>query len=386
MTERLYYSDCYLTSFHARVIAAAENGRRVYLDRTAFYPTSGGQPFDVGTLGGARVVEVVDEEERVAHVLDAPLAAAGEVEAHVDWTRRFDHMQQHTGQHLLSAVFEELYGLRTLSFHMGAETSTIDIAAAELEAAQAARVEDRCAELIGQALPVWIGFEHATEAEGLRKESKREGTLRIVSIEGIDRSACGGTHVRSTAEIGPLFLRKLEKVRGNVRVEFVCGGRGLKRARSDYHTLTEIGHILSASFDRAPEMIAAQAERVKMLEKTAQRLATELAIREGQDLHARTAPGPDGIRRARLEGAIDEAMRARAQAFVKAGKAVFLAMSLDPPSVLMAASADSGVNAGARVKALVTAQGGRGGGNAALAQGSVPSAEALNTVVLELEG
>jgi alanyl-tRNA synthetase len=388
MTDRLYYSDCYLAAFRARVVAVEDEGRRVYLDRTAFYPTSGGQPFDLGTLGGARIAEIVDEEDRVAHVLESPLAGGNsdsrEIDAQVDWTRRYDHMQQHTGQHLLSAVFEELYRMRTVSFHLGAETSAIDLATPALEASQAARVEERCAHVVAEARPVRIAFEDASEAEGLRKESQRSGTLRIVSIEGIDRSACGGTHVRSTAEIGPLFLRKLEKVRGNVRVEFVCGGRALTHARRDYRTLAEIGRTLSAPFERAPEMIAAQAERIKALEKTSQRLATELAVREGRELHAAASAGADGIRRTRQDGPIDEAMRVRAQAFANGGKAVFLAVCFDPPSVLLAASTDSGVNAGALVKAAVTASGGRGGGNAMLAQGSVPSREALDAVVRQM--
>src|SRR5580658_6067199 len=147
MTERLYYSDCYLREFRARVTASEDLGRRVYLDRTAFYPSSGGQPFDVGTLGGVAVLDVIDEDERVIHVLEKPLAP-GDVKGSVDWTRRFDHMQQHTGQHLLSAVFEELFGISTVSFHMGAEVSTIDVSAASLDPARIERVEERCAEIV----------------------------------------------------------------------------------------------------------------------------------------------------------------------------------------------------------------------------------------------
>src|SRR5579862_7928240 len=132
MTERLYYNDCYVREFHGRVIDSADDGRRVYLDRTAFYPTSGGQPFDLGTLGGVAIHEVVDEEARVAHVLKSRLEAA-ETRGAIDWERRYDHMQQHTGQHLLSAVLHELFDIPTLSFHMGAVTSTIDIGAEKLD-------------------------------------------------------------------------------------------------------------------------------------------------------------------------------------------------------------------------------------------------------------
>ena len=382
MTERLYYNDCYLQEFQARVVEVSDDGRRVLLDRTAFYPTSGGQPFDLGELGGVAVVEVVDEEDRVVHVLDAPVAL-GDVTAKIDWTRRFDHMQQHTGQHLLSAVFEDLFGIGTVSFHMGSETSTIDVSAAALDLKQVERVEERCAEIVAEARPVLITFEDASADLGLRKASERTGTLRIVSIDGLDRSACGGTHLRSTAEIGTLQIRKLEKIRATTRVEFVCGLRALRAVRGDFCLLSEISRTLSTPFEDAPALITAQIEKAKTLEKTCLRLSTELAKREGGELHAATAPGEDGIRRVTQNGSIDDAVRARAQAFVAGGKAVFLAVSEDPPSILLAASADSGVHAGNRVKEAVSAVGGRGGGNQALAQGSVPAA-ALKDVVASL--
>ena len=383
MTERLYYSDCYLREFRARVVAAEDAGKRVYLDRTAFYPTSGGQPFDLGTLGGVAVLDVADEEDRIAHRLASPLAS-DEVAGSIDWERRFDHMQQHTGQHLLSAVFEELHGMPTVSFHLGAETSTIDLRAPDLALEQAERVEDRCAEIVSQARPVLIAYENSETVVGLRKESQRGGMLRIVTIEGLDRSACGGTHVRSTAEVGPILIRKLDKIRGNARVEFVCGRRALQLARADYRTLASIARTLSAPIDRTPELIEAQAQRVKSLEKTCQRLGVELAARQGQELHAATPPQESGLRRVTQQGAIDDAMRARAQAFAAMGQAVFLAVSTDPPSVLLAASPDSGIHAGERVQAAVTAVGGRGGGNASLAQGSVPSAQSLEKIAAAL--
>ena len=379
MTERLYYSDCYLREFRARVVAIEEGGKRVYLDRTAFYPTSGGQPFDLGTLGGVAVLEVADEEERIAHTLASPLASE-EVEGSIEWKRRYDHMQQHTGQHLLSAVFEELFGMPTVSFHLGAETATIDLAAPALAQEQVERVEDRCAALVAEARPVVIGYEDAGMASGLRKESQRIGMLRIVSIEGLDRSACGGTHVRSTAEVGPIFIRKLDKLRGNVRVEFVCGLRAVRQARADYRMLASIARSLSAPLDRVPELISVQAERAKSLEKTSQRLAVELAAREGRELHAAAEVDARGLHTLTQRGAIDDAMRTRAQAFTSMGKAIFLALSADPPSVLLAASSDSGVNAGERMKAALATVGGRGGGNPSIAQGSVPSVEALDTI------
>jgi alanyl-tRNA synthetase len=381
-TERLYYNDCYLREFQARVVEVADDGRRVWLDRTAFYPSSGGQPFDMGTLGGVAVRDVVDDGQRVAHVVETPVAL-GEVAGEVDWARRFDHMQQHTGQHLLSAVFEELFGIGTVSFHMGSAVSTIDVSAESLDARKIERVEERCAEIVAEARPVHITFEDALADLGLRKASERTGMLRIISIDGLDRSACGGTHVRSTAEIGAIEIRKLEKIRATMRVEFVCGLRAVRAARTDFRLLSEISRTLSTPFEDIPELITAQIEKAKGLEKTCVRLSAELAKREGGELHAATVPGEDGIRRVEQRGPIDDAVRTRAQAFIAGGKAVFLAVSEDPASVLLAASADSGVHAGNRVKEAVSAAGGRGGGNQTLGQGSVP-AGALKEVVAAL--
>ncbi len=270
---------------------------------------------------------------------------------------------------------------------MGAEVCTIDVAAAALTPTQMEQAENRCAEIVGEARPLAITFEDAASDLGLRKESQRTGTLRVVAIEGIDRSACGGTHVRTTAEIGPVLIRKTEKIRGNTRLEFVCGLRALGHARTDFRTLQELSRQLSAPASEAPGLVSAQLERIKTLEKANQRLASDLAQREGRELWAAATPDAQGIRSAveRIEkGAIDDAVRTRAQAFVAQGRAVFLAVSKDPPSLLLAASADSGVHAGDRIKTAVTAAGGRGGGNQALAQGSLPATADLDAITSSL--
>jgi alanyl-tRNA synthetase len=380
VTERLYYTDCYLREFRARIVELADDGRRAYLDRTAFYPTSGGQPFDLGTLGGVAVREVVDEEDRVAHVLESRLEAA-ETQGAIDWERRYDHMQQHTGQHLLSAVLHELFDIPTLSFHMGAVTSTIDIVAQKLDPKRIERIEERCAGIVAEARPVTITFEEAAPDLALRKASERTGTLRIVSIDALDRSACGGTHVRSTSEVGPIFLRKLDRIHGNVRIEFVCGWRALRLARADFRTLSEISRGLSAPFEDTPALVSAQIDRVKNLEKSCQHLASQAAQHEGRELYASAAPDARGIRRVVQRGIIDDAMRARAQAFAQGSMAVFIAVCTDPPSILLAVSSDSGIHAGELLKSAVAAEGGRGGGNRVLAQGSVATVAALEPAV-----
>jgi alanyl-tRNA synthetase len=378
MTERLYYRDSYLTEFRARVVdvspdAASPDRQRVYLDRTAFYPTSGGQPFDTGELGGLQVVEVTDEGDRIAHVLADTLAKT-EVDGRIDRERRFDHMQQHTGQHVLSAVLIELFEAPTVSFHLGVEACTIDVAGA-LEPEQLREAERRANQIVFENRPVTVSFQDSSEDLGLRKPTEREGLVRIVSIENLDRSACGGTHVRATGEIGPILLRKLDRIRGNLRIEFLCGGRAVVRARADFDALSKIARVFSSPLDETPALVEAQREKLQESERTRRRLSTELAQASGRALHGETAPGPDGLRKVlrHFEGSLSEESRAEAQSFTATGSAIFLALTENPPSVLLAASKDSGVNCGEVLKRLLGPRGGRGGGNATLAQGSLPS-------------
>jgi alanyl-tRNA synthetase len=386
MTERLYYTDSYSTAFDASVVETGEEGLRVYLDRTAFYPSSGGQPNDLGTLNGIRVMDVVEEDERIAHVLEKPLQTRT-VSGCVDWARRFDHMQQHSGQHLLSAVFEALYGMKTVSFHLGAESSTIDLETPALSPAQVWAVEERTAQLVLECHPLSVDFEDASAAAGLRKATEREGTLRIVSIEGVDRSACGGTHVKSTGEIGPIQIRKLDKIRGNIRVEFLCGHRALRRARADFEALSLAAKLFSSPLDEVPEMVKSLQEQARDSDKVRRKLAVELAVRRGAELFVASAEEPSGLRRhvERVSaGGLGDEVRALAQGFTAAGRGVFVAACDNPPSIMLATSVESGVHAGNRLKELLSVHGGRGGGSAQMAQASLPSVDALNALLAAL--
>jgi len=384
MTERLYYTDARLTEFTARVVETA--GNRVYLDRTAFYPTSGGQLFDVGTLGGARVVDVVDEKERIAHILDGPaaFAAGDELEGRVDWTRRFDHMQQHTGQHLLSAVFEELFGHRTVSVHFGDDSSTLDLDAASLPRERALQAERHANEIVLENRPVTVTFEDAAKASGLRKAVDRTGEIRIVSIDGVDRSACGGTHVRGTGEIGPVAIRRVEKYKQGTRVEFLCGWRALDRARSDFDALSVTAAALTASIDEVPVLVAAQAGRVKDAEAEARKRGEELAKYQARERYDAAAPDASGLRRIVESAPSMDPLRAMAQAMGALPKAVYIGSVASPPGIVLAASADSGINAGELLKAALAANGGRGGGSPRIAQGTVADAAALERVLESL--
>jgi alanyl-tRNA synthetase len=386
MTNRLYYTDAYRTTFSASVVERSDDGLRVYLDETAFYPTSGGQPHDLGILGNVPVVDVVDEDDRIAHVLSSPLDTARvRLDGLIDWSRRYDHMQQHTGQHLLSAVFDDLFDAKTLSVHFGPEYSTLDVDAESISRSQLLAAEERANVLVAEARPVAVTFENAASASGLRKASDRAGTLRIVSIGDLDRSACGGTHVRSTGEIGPILLRSVEKVRKSTRIEFVCGTRAVRRARRDFESLTSIGASLSASLDDAAPLVAAQSDRLKDGDNARKKLEKELASYRARERYDAAQPDANGVRTIviRDAGSIDE-LRALAQAAFALPRVVVVGALVNPPSVLFASSEDSGVDAGRILKERLSAAGGRGGGSPRIAQGSVPDAAALDSIVASL--
>ena len=386
MTNRLYYTDAYRTTFSASVVDRSDDGLRIYLDETAFYPTSGGQPHDRGLLGSMTVVDVVDEEDRIAHVLSLPLdAARTRLDGLIDWNRRFDHMQQHTGQHLLSAVFEDLFGAKTLSVHFGPDYSTLDVDAESISRTQLVAGGERANAIVAEGRPVSVTFEDSAAASGLRKAPDRAGTLRIVSIAGIDRSACGGTHVRSTSEIGTVLLRSVEKVRKSTRIEFVCGLRAVRRARKDFESLAAIGASLSASLDDAAGLVAAQSERLKEGDNARKKLEKDLAVFRARERYDAATVDANGVRTivVRDAGSIDE-LRALAQAAFALPKVVVVGALNSPPSVLVAASEDSGVDAGKILKERLAAAGGRGGGSPRLAQGSVPDLAAVESVVASL--
>lgn len=382
-TTRLYYTDSYLTSFEAHVIEIADDGRRVYLDQTAFYPTSGGQAHDIGNLNGVRITDVIDEGDRIAHVLESPLEAT-HVAGEVEWERRFDHMQQHTGQHLLSAVLEDAYGFHTVSVHFGRDYSSLDLDVDSVSADQIVAAEARANLIIAENRPVSTTFEDAATATGLRKESERTGTLRIVSISELDRSACGGTHVRATGEIGGLLIRKVERVRKAARLEFVCGLRAVRRARADFEALTKIAGALSASLDDAAALVSAQAEQLRGAENERRKLERELAGHRAKALYDAASLDANNRRIVRHEAASMDELRSVAQAIVALPGAVLVGTVGDPPSLLFAAAEDTGVDAGRTLREIVTKLGGRGGGSPRVAQGTVPDKTRLAEAVASI--
>jgi alanyl-tRNA synthetase len=383
MTTRLYYKDAYLTDFDAKIVEIADGGRRIYLDRTALYPTSGGQPFDTGTLGGRRIVDVVDEESRIAHVVDVPLAqTSGAVEGHVDWERRFGNMQQHTGQHLLSAVLEDLFGWKTVSVHFGDTLSTLDVDTEVTPRDRLVRAEVQANRVIAENRAVTVTFEDAATAIGLRKPTDRAGEIRVVTIADLDRSACGGTHVRATGEIGGLALRRTEKVKQGTRIEFVCGLRAVARARADFEALSGIAQLVTSAVDDAPGVVESKLAAAQEGESARRRLAKELDVYRARERYEAAAPDPRGVRRIVEvvgEGTLDD-LRGLAHAVCALPRAAFVGGVRSAGQIVVGASKDAGLAAGPTLKGALAAHGGRGGGSPQMAQGAV-APDQLDSVV-----
>jgi len=407
VTERLYYRDSFLRSFPAHVIDIREASRaggvstwQIALDRTAFYPTSGGQPSDTGFLtatsrNGAILelpVEAVEEEEsqdgmgRIWHFTSKPLQTGTEVHGSIDWQRRFDHIQQHSGQHVLSAVFARELEAQTVSFHLGEAVSTIDLTPGAIAHHSLERVERIANEIIAEDRPVTIRTIERSEAEKLladgrlRKLPERESPIRLIEIADCDLNACGGTHVRSTGQIGSLLIRGTERVSRGLRVEFVCGLRAVTAARHDFGLLGRVAAALSVGRDDVPGAIerlqtdakASAKDRQKLREDLATYHATRLAIEQMIEDNLRL------IRRNFVDRDRDyvRLLASRVCATVPRTVALFVCEESDPARIFLACSRDMNLNCGEFLRAVLASHGLRGGGSADLAQGDAPKAEA----------
>jgi alanyl-tRNA synthetase len=376
MTDRLYYTDAYRREFEATVASCVPKDAHlaVTLSATAFYPSSGGQPHDLGTLGDRRVLDVVDDEASglVLHLLDGPLDPGAVVHGVIDWRRRFDHMQQHTGQHVLSAAFEAACQARTESFHLGTASATIDlhrlVSPGEIVAAEA-----DANRIVWEDREVRVRFASADEAVtmGLRKASERTGTLRLIDVTGYDLSACGGTHVARTGAIGIISVTAWEKFKGGTRVHFKCGARALGQLGEWRDAFAATGRVLSVSpLELAPAIERLQDEN-KTLGRTVRSLQSQLAVHVAASLTA-AAPRMNGriVVAEVLDGWDAPGLKAVAAAVVATpGACAAVFSSTQPALVVVARAPDVAVDASGVLKALVDRFGGKGGGKPDLAQG-----------------
>jgi alanyl-tRNA synthetase len=395
-TERLYYDDPHLTDFDARVLSVltgtVAHGDRtaVRLDRTAFYPTGGGQPTDTGTLGRARVVECAEDEESgdVLHFVEGEAPAVGAlVNCRVDWPRRLSHIQQHTGQHILSQAFLELHRAETRSFRMTSDAAEIDLDLQDPSDEKIERAADRANEIIWSDRPVRV--HHVTPEEAarlpLRKDSAREGSLRVIEIEGFDFSPCGGTHARRTGEVGLVAVRHWERAKGLTRVTFVAGTRALDDYRRANHAARAAAAPFSAARDEAPAAVARLLEEHKHALRRLREL-TELAARaEARDLYEEaadtslaTTDTPVVVARV-FENRDAEDLKQLALALARHPRALALLGSRDGATarLVFARAPDLPHDMNALLRTACALLEGRGGGRPDLAQGGGPRPERL---------
>ena len=375
MTDRLYYSDSYLTEFEARVAQGEQVGKffEVRLDRTAFYPTSGGQPHDLGSMEGHPVVEVVDGPDgTIIHRLQHRLPPTM-VRCQVHWPRRFDHMQQHTGQHILSQSFIRTASLATVGFHLSAGYSTIDLETAEVDLDAVRSAEDLANSIVYQNRSVTSQLVPPDEAAtlNLRKPSQREGILRVVSIRDFDVSACGGTHVRQTGEIGGIFINRVERVNRRTRVEFVCGVRSLHAYRRRLGDLDRIAKGLSVAPQDAPDRVEKQAQEMKTMRKRLKAKDEMLTGLLAQNLYDQ-APSKEGVRivKHQFEGEERPFLTLLAQRLLACGPCwVLLGNGGEQAQLLLARSESLPGDLRPVMKECSLMISGRGGGSPALVQG-----------------
>jgi len=398
MTDRLYYHDSFLYNFEAEVREIANSPRpALFLDRTVFYPTSGGQIFDTGLIETENekltVTEVADAEDgRIIHYLEAlpkEIKPGTRIRGQIDRTRRRDHMQQHTGQHVLSAAFVRLFNMPTVSFHMGDDYCSIDLDTPSMSKDQIEAAERLANEIILENRPVSIRFVTRDEAGklGLRKIPPAErDELRLIDIHDFDLSACGGTHVNQTGQIGCILLRKTEKVRQGWRVEFIAGQRAVATARRDYSTLTEAAGLSSSHIYDVPQQVRKSLEEIRSLRKQREQAQEELT--EAQAIALLSEIQEINGRKLVIRTFADRDMNSLkllAQRLTRQGPNVvaLLATTSPQPSLVFAQSPGLQHDMGALMKETMSKFGGRGGGSKDMAQGGLSSAEPIQSALTQ---
>jgi alanyl-tRNA synthetase len=404
MTDRLYYHDSFLYNFEAEVRSVVESPRpAVVLDRTAFYPTSGGQIHDTGWIVSdpnagtkLRVTEVADTEDgHVVHYLEAPLKdvqPGTRVRGEIDAARRRDHIQQHSAQHVLSAAFVRLFNMPTVSFHMADDYCSIDLQIGEVDTPALSKDQIESAErltneIIMENRSVEIRFVTRDEAEklGLRKLPPAErDQLRLIDIRDFDLTACGGTHVIHTGQIGGILLRKTEKVRHGYRIEFVAGHRAVATARRDFSTLTETAALFSANIYDVPQQARKSLDEIRSLRKQREQSQDELAAAQAATLLAETPENHGCKLIVRTFSDRDlNFLKLLAQKLTRQSPAAIALLATDSPqpALVFAQSAGQPHDMGALLKETMAKLGGRGGGSKDLAQGGAPKSEGLTAAL-----
>ncbi len=370
--EKLYEAQPYLTQFSATVESCTQGkkGWDILLNQTAFYPEGGGQPYDTGTLGGVPVLEVHQREGRVVHTCAAPLEAGSQVEGQIDWPHRFDLMQHHSGEHIVSGIAHSLYGCDNVGFHMGSDVITIDLNV-ELTPDQVAQLEARANQYIWEDHPIAVTYPTSEELEHLEYRSKKAltGQVRIVSFPGADTCACCGTHVSSSGQVGLVKLISCQKFRDGVRIELVCGKRALDYLSQVWEQNHQISNLLSAktmqtsgAVRRLLEENAALKSLILTMEEQQFAALAQRYAGHGDVVVFESGLSPDSLRR--LCGAVQAACGGRCACF--SGK---------DGSGYQYAVGQPGGDLRPLAKALNQALQGRGGGKPDFIQGTVSASQ-----------
>jgi len=375
MTQRLYYENSYCTEFDAAIVRNAHGAKDetgVVLDRTCFYPTSGGQPCDHGTLNDHPVYDVTEEGNEIIHWVQGPIDGPV-VHGQVNWARRFDHMQQHTGQHILSEAFLKTLGAETVSFHLGEDSSTIDLDRANLDAAQAAMVEDLANQVVFANHTVCARMVEAEELASLelRKSPAVEHDIRIVEVQGFDRSPCGGTHCARAGEVGPIAILRWERRGQETRVEFVCGWRAIRDYRWKTSALNELALAFSVKDSEVAEAIGRLSAAAADDRRQLNRLKQEMLVLEAERrLEQAKQWGSVRMVVQSFVGRDPQDVRSLALLLTKSDRCVaLLGAGGEHARLFFARSPDVAADMAVLLKSTCQAFGGSGGGQPHLAQG-----------------
>ena len=375
MTEKLYYADAYLTTFTARVVSCRKGARgwETVLDRTAFYPEGGGQAGDTGILGGVQVTDTRERDGEIVHCCDGELPEGSEVSGEIDWARRFDLMQQHSGEHIVSGLIHRRFGFNNVGFHMGSAVTAIDFDGI-VTAEELSEIERQANETVWADVPVDASFPPPEELERIEYRSKKEltGAVRIVAIPGADVCACCGTHVARTGEIGPIRFLSCQKLRGGVRVELVCGVRAYDYTAAVMEQNRRVSNLLSAK-------PLETAEAVYRLQADHQDVSYRLVGLENRlfALRAETLSGAGCQQTLLFEPDLTpDALRRLCDAVMKRRGGLCAAFSGEDDTGYKYAVGQTGGDVRALIKEMNAALHGRGGGKPSFAQGSVDASRA----------
>jgi len=381
--NRLYANNSYLVNFTANVlnIIRKDDKIQVVLDKTAFYPEGGGQPCDTGYIGNSFVSYVYEEGDIIYHVVDKEPEHTHNIECKIDWPRRFDHMQQHCGQHILSASFDKLLSGETVGFHLGSEYVTVDIAIDSLSFDDACRVEKMANDIVLRNIPVKLHYPEPKDIHkfNLRKQPKVEENIRIVEIDDFDFSPCCGTHPRLTGDIGLIKIRKWEKYKNSIRVEFLCGWRALKDYawKNDY--INELSNIVSSKDTEVLDNIKKSISELHAANKEIKLLKDKLLSYEARELYD-SSEIVKNIRviKQQFEGRNFKEIISLAGKIVKnQGAVVLFGLKSDNAQMIFTRSADVNIKINELFKEVLPLINGKGGGNPQSAQGGGPDVSNL---------